>query len=742
MTMRARAAGWFKERARKMSARTNTALPAGALLCLALVRSQFPGVSDWIQNRAFDGYQRLKPRVYQDAGVRIIDIDDETLAKIGQWPWPRTTVAGLTRRLREGGAAAIAFDAVFPEPDRTSPSHVSAALGPGADPALKAALARMPDHDRLFADEVRRGPVVLGFVAHGQGAAALEAKAGYAFLGPDPSGYLPDHRGVTRNLVLHDAAAKGLGAFSLEPESDAIVRRVPTFVKVRGNLLPSLSVEALRVAQGASTFKIKATETGLESVKVGAVEIPIEYDGRVRVHYTAAAPARTIPAWRLLAGKIPRAELEGRIFFVGTSAAGLKDLRPTPLNPAAPGVESHANALEMFLTGEFLSRPHWAEGAEFSYMLLLGLVLLTMLTRAGAAWSAPVALLGCAATLGASWHLYASRGWLLDPVFPTLGILLVYATWSAVSFVRTEAERRNVTEAFGKSLHPKLVAELAKHPERLALGGATREITVLFCDIRGFTSISELYDAQGLTRVINRFLTPMSRIIMGRFGYIDKYIGDCIMAFWNAPSDDAEHARNACRAALEMNARLKALNEEWRAEAEAAGRRHAPVKIGIGLNTGLCCVGYMGSDQKLNYTALGDDVNLASRLEGQSKPYGVNTVIGPRTRELASEFAALELDLIRVKGKTVPVRVFALVGDPGVAASGGFHRLAARHDELLADYRAMRWDKAEGGLAGCRALDEYGAMGGYYDALAARIAAFRAEAPPADWDGVFTAVSK
>ncbi|MCR4295452.1 MAG: CHASE2 domain-containing protein, partial [Elusimicrobia bacterium] len=449
MTMRARAAGWLKERARTMSSRTHTALPAGALLCLALVRSQFPGVSDWIQNRAFDGYQRLKPRVYQDAGVRLIDIDDETLEKVGQWPWPRTTVAKLTRRLREGGAAAIAFDAVFPEPDRTSPSHVSAALGPGADPALKAALARMPDHDRLFADEVRRGPVVLGFVAHGQGIAGLEAKAGYAFAGPDPSEFLPDHPGVTRNLVVHDAAAKGLGAFSLEPESDAIVRRVPTFVKVRGRLLPSLSVEALRVAQGASIFKIKAAETGLESVKVGAVEIPVERDGRVRVHYTAAAPERTIPAWRILAGLVPRAELEGLIFFVGTSAVGLKDLRPTPLNPAAPGVESHANALEMFLTGEFLRRPDWAEGAEFAYMLLLGFILLAVLSRAGAAWSAPVALLGCAATLGTSWHLYASRGWLLDPVFPTLGMILVYATWSAVSFGRSEAERRNVTEAFG-----------------------------------------------------------------------------------------------------------------------------------------------------------------------------------------------------------------------------------------------------------------------------------------------------
>ncbi|OGS38004.1 MAG: hypothetical protein A2506_07230 [Elusimicrobia bacterium RIFOXYD12_FULL_66_9] len=323
-----------------------------------------------------------------------------------------------------------------------------------------------------------------------------------------------------------------------------------------------------------------------------------------------------------------------------------------------------------------------------------------------------------------------------------LALAAVYVTWSAISFVKSEVEKRNVTEAFGKSLHPKLVADLAKHPERLVLGGETREITILFCDIRGFTTISEQYDAQGLTGVINRFLTPMSRIIMERFGYIDKYIGDCIMAFWNAPSDDADHARNACRTILEMRMSLKALNETWREEAEAEGRKHLPVNIGMGLNTGPCCVGYMGSDQKLNYTTLGDDVNLSSRLEGQSKAYHVDTVIGPRTRELAPDFAALELDLIKVKGKTKPVRIFTLVDDEKVAASPEFRTLETAHKSVLDAYRRQDWDGLDKAVALARPLGQPFRVAGLYDVYLERAAAFRASPLPVDWDGVFTATSK
>jgi adenylate cyclase len=311
---------------------------------------------------------------------------------------------------------------------------------------------------------------------------------------------------------------------------------------------------------------------------------------------------------------------------------------------------------------------------------------------------------------------------------------------SLVSYLKSETERRQVRNAFTRYMHPKLVEELAKHPEKLRLGGETRPMTILFCDIRGFTTISEQFDAHGLTQMINKFLTPMTGIIMDNRGYIDKYIGDCIMAFWNAPLDDRDHAVNACVSALSMHQRLAELGEVWEAEAKAEGRKYVPIHIGIGLNTGDCCVGNMGADQRFNYSVLGDDVNLASRLEGQSKPYGVGTVIGPRTRELTPEFAALELDLIRVKGKTRPVRIFTLLGDPEMAESVEFKSHAGRHERLLAAYRSQKWDEAESLLAQCRQADLH--LGKLYDLYAERISAFRQNPPGADWDGTYTATSK
>ena len=311
---------------------------------------------------------------------------------------------------------------------------------------------------------------------------------------------------------------------------------------------------------------------------------------------------------------------------------------------------------------------------------------------------------------------------------------------SLVSYLRSESERTQVKGAFSRYMSPALVEQLARHPEKLKLGGELREMTLLFCDIRGFTTISEQFDPHGLTHFINRFLTPMTELILERQGTIDKYMGDCIMAFWNAPLDDAEHARNACRSALAMHARLKELNAEWEAEAKAENRRFIPVRIGIGLNTGPCCVGNMGSDQRFDYSVLGDDVNLASRLEGQSKTYGADTVIGPRTRECAPEYAALELDLIKVKGKTVPVRIHALLGGEELRADPAFRALEEKHGRMLAAYRSKDWDAAEALLEECRTAPF--ALKTLYDLYAGRIDVYRETPPPLDWDGSFAATSK
>ncbi|HSV30353.1 MAG TPA: adenylate/guanylate cyclase domain-containing protein, partial [Candidatus Omnitrophota bacterium] len=431
----------------------------------------------------------------------------------------------------------------------------------------------------------------------------------------------------------------------------------------------------------------------------------------------------------------------GQILFVGSSAKGLLDLRATPLDPVVPGVELHAQVVEQLVLDQTLLRPDWTLGAELLYILVLGVLLLVLIEWIGALWAALVGSLFLASALGLSWTAYAQARWLLDPIFPMVSLLMVYLTASTLKFMHGEHERRFVRGAFSRYLSPALVEKLADSRAGLTLGGEMRNMTLLFCDVRGFTTISEQFDPQGLTHLINSFLTPMTGIILKTGGTIDKYIGDCIMAFWNAPLDDPEHARHGCLGALKMMDYLPVLNEQLRQEAEVAGRKHIPLAIGIGLNSGDCCVGNMGSDQRFDYSVLGDTVNLASRLEGQSKPYGVYIVISEETHRQAPELAALELDLIRVKGKTQPVRIMTLLGDADMAQSAHFAAWKQAHDRLIACYRAQDWDGATQALEEARVHAD-GRIPNFYKLYEERIAAYRAAPPPTDWDGVFTATSK
>ncbi|MFA6028283.1 MAG: adenylate/guanylate cyclase domain-containing protein [Elusimicrobiota bacterium] len=710
------------------------------------------GLVERIQHKAFDVLQELRPRVYEDAPVLIADIDDESLARLGQWPWPRTQVARLIDRLDALGASSIAFDVIFAEPDRTSPSRILS-VWPDAPElrSLRAAIGRLPDNDVVLGRAFASSRVVTGFALSSESNAAVPAvKAAFAHAGDSPLSFIDDYPGAVTALPVLEKPAAGNGGISFVPERDGIIRRAPLIFRRGKTLLPSLSAEALRVAQGVPNYAVKSSNasgeaafgarTGISKVKIGSLVLPTDGKGRLWVYYTRRDPRRTLPVWKLFEKGFDPERVKGRIVFVGTSAAGLKDLRATPLDPAAPGVEVHANAAEQALLGVFLHRPDWAAGAEILYMLALGLLLLLLLPRLGAGWCAPLGFGGVLAACAISWRAFTVHRYLIDPVFPALTVLLVYMSSSLVSYLRSESERTQVKGAFSRYMSPALVEQLARHPEKLKLGGELREMTLLFCDIRGFTTISEQFDPHGLTHFINRFLTPMTELILERQGTIDKYMGDCIMAFWNAPLDDAEHARNACRSALAMHARLKELNAEWEAEAKAENRRFIPVRIGIGLNTGPCCVGNMGSDQRFDYSVLGDDVNLASRLEGQSKTYGADTVIGPRTRECAPEYAALELDLIKVKGKTVPVRIHALLGGEELRADPAFRALEEKHGRMLAAYRSKDWDAAEALLEECRTAPF--ALKTLYDLYAGRIDVYRETPPPLDWDGSFAATSK
>lgn len=747
-----------------------TILPA-LVLVLTLTWRQFdPGdLIERVRQSVFDQYQRLSPRVYEDVPVRIVDIDDETLGRLGaQWPWPRTLVAQLVASLANAGAAVIAFDIVFAEPDRTSPASMLKLWSDIADAEqLKPALTKVPDHDAVLADVMAQaGNVVTGFVLKSEpGGTPPGTRASVAFGGDDPRLFLHCFEGSVVNLAPLEKAAAGNGTVSFSPGTELMVRRIPLLLAYspakngcttgapdKRQFQPSLSVEALRVLQGAKTYRLKSSgssgepgfgeRTGVVSVNIGKTIVPTDKAGQIILHFTQPAPQRYVPAWKVLQPDYDGKEVEGTIVLVGTSASGLRDLRPSPLNPAMPGVEAHANALEQMLLDHYLDRPDWADGVEWLFVLLLGVVTIGLLGTAGALASAVVGATAIVGSFAISWIAYTRWLWLFDPVTPGLAGFAVYLSGSLTGYLRTEAEKRQVRAAFSQYLSPAVVEQIAEHPELLRLGGETREMTILFSDIRGFTTISEQFKSnpQGLTQLINRFLTPMTHIIEQRQGTIDKYIGDCIMAFWNAPLDDAAHAANACDTALAMLARMTSLNEELEAEAKAAGRRHVPLHVGIGVNTGDVVVGNMGSEKRLSYTVMGDAVNLASRLEGQSKTYGVTVVIGEQTRALAPAHAHLELDKIAVKGKQEAVTIYTMLGGPEVAATPAFRALAEEHARAIAAYRAQEWMKARRAIARARAMEPR--LLELYDLYEERIMYFEENPPEAGWDGVFVATSK
>ena len=701
----------------------------------------------------FDEFLRLKPRVYEPVPVRIVDIDDDSLARFGQWPWPRTLLAKLVNRLNELGVATIAFDILFIDPDRTTPARLIQDMeGIPSDDPLIARFAGMPDHDQIFGTAIGKSRVVLGFAPRGKAHPRLpQAKSSFAIAGDDPKPWVPHFRGAASSLSVLEEAAAGNGMLGMLPERDGISRRVPLLTVIGDRLYPAFGADALRVAQGASTYVVKSTgangvtafgeHAGVSSIKIGRVVVPTGADGTVWVHFTPHEPERFVPAWKILDGSVDPELIKGNIVLVGTTAEGLKEFRPTPLDPAAAGVEMHAQLVEQMLLGDNVQRPDWARGAEAAFMLAIGLVLLVLLPRVGPKWTALLGLAAIAPAIGGSWYAYAEYNWLIDPVFPSLVGVLVYLSSSTVMFVRTESERRQVRHAFGRYLAPAVIEQLAEHPERLTLGGELREMTLMFSDIRSFTTIAEGLDAHGLTSFLNHYLTPMTDAIMSHRGTVDKYMADGIMAFWNAPLDDPAHAEHACRTALAMRSQLARLNDGWRAEAAAEGRPFREVRAGIGLNTGECVVGNLGSDQRFDYSVLGDDANVASRLEGQTKTYLVDIIIGERTAEQAPQFALLELDLIQVFGKTRPLRIFFLFGDESVAKTEAFASLAFAHGSMIAAYRGREWDEATAQLEICRnqAPDT---LRDFYLLYEERIANLLVSPPPPAWDGVFAALTK
>jgi len=723
------------------------------LLCLALLiglaalRVADPAPVEEIRVRTFDTFQRIDPRVKKARPVTIVDIDEASLAKLGQFPWPRTRIADLITNLTKLGSVVIGFDIVFSEPDRLNPD-VAADTFRDLDEETRSRLRALPSNDQILADAMRRSRVVLGESGLLQVQSEFDKSlplTGLAMLGEEPQQFMLDWPGLLRNVPVLEAAAAGRGLFTIKPERDGIVRRVPMMMQAQGATMPSLSFEMLRVATGTDTILIRTDQAGIKSFAVKGIPVPTDRNGQLWVHFARSDPSIYVPAVDVLEGRVPPEKVKGQLVLIGTSAVGLNDNKTTPASPAMPGVEIHAQVIESALTRAVLTQPNYGIAVEFCAAIVFGILVIAFAPLFGPITLVAVGALFATLLIGTSWYFYTQQRLLIDFTYPLLSTTSIYLTLIFTSFVREQRQRKQIRTAFAQYMSPALVEQLAQSPEKLVLGGEEREMTIMFSDVRGFTSISESYknDPQGLTALMNRFLTPLTNAILERKGYIDKYMGDAIMAFWNAPLDDREHQLNACEAAVDMLERIDVLNKQREFEAKEGGHVYIPLNVGVGLNTGTCVVGNMGSDLRFDYSVLGDSVNLASRLEGQSKEYGFPIIVGSRTALAAREkFAILELDFIMVKGKKEPEVIYAIAGRQDTAHSARFQRLRNLTIEMLACYRNRDWEGALATIERGRRTDEARSLELLYNLYEARILGYQENPPPEDWNGAFALLTK
>jgi adenylate cyclase len=706
-----------------------------------------PGLQD-LRLRTFDFYEIVKPRESQERPVVIVDIDEASLKYFGQWPWPRTVVADLVSTLTRLGAAAIGFDIFFPEPDRLSPD-IAADGFRNLDAETHAHLKTMPGNDQYFANAIAKSRVVLSRTALIEVSDEEDdenvIQTGFAVKGTDPTPFLVTYPHLLHNIAILEEAAAGHGLVTLRPERDGIVRRVPMIMSVQGNIAPSLTIEMLRVVTGGQSILVKVEPGGITSLGLRGFELPTDGNGQIWTYFAHHDKTKFVSARDVLEGKVTNERIGRKLVLIGTSALGLLDNKTTPVEASMPGVEVHAQIIENVLGRSMLSYPYYAPLLEIAGSILVSLALIALapilpaftLFLAGALVASIVALI--------SWYSYLHYHVLLDATYPLLSTFAVFGTLMATNYVNEQMGRRQIRSAFGRYISPDLVEQLAQSPGKLVLGGEERVMTIMFSDVRGFTAIAETYkhDPRGLTSLMNRFLTPLTNAILSNKGTIDKYMGDAIMAFWNAPLDDSQHQQSACRSALDMLFEVEMLNAKREEESRSLERPFIPINIGIGLNTGACVVGNMGSDLRFDYSVLGDSVNLASRLESQSKAYGVKVIMGSSTASAVEDFfPILEIDRIRVAGKSEPETIFTIIGREMIKDDPRYLTLQRAHTKLLAAYRGQDWQEALTEVEHCHRLAEAFGLASLYDFYAERIAELRDAQLPNDWDGVWDAKSK
>ncbi|MBI5006927.1 MAG: adenylate/guanylate cyclase domain-containing protein [Nitrosomonadales bacterium] len=715
------------------------------------------GFVQFIDAKLYDYRLRLTLPNSGDERIVILDIDEKSLKEDGRWPWGRDKMAALMDKLFDQyGVAVVGFDVVFAEKDNSSGLRVLQDLGRNQFrdvsqfQSVLSQIRPLLEYDNLFAEKIRQRNVVLGYYFSNSERGADKSSSGVL---PEPvfSGATFKGRPISfmrwdsygANLPeLQDSAANA-GHFNPVVDFDGVVRRVPMIVEYEGAYYESLSLAVVRTVLGMPKLSPGYAANkdknygGLEWLDLesaqGTLRIPVDAEVSALVPYRGERGAfRYIPVSDALHGRLAQAELQNKIVLVGTSAPGLMDMRSTPVGEVYPGVEIHANMISGILNQDIRQNPPYVLGANVLLLLLVGVVLAILLPMLspiqGTLLSAGVLALTVAVN-GSLWQ-YGNIA------LPLAGGMIMVATLFALNmtygyFIESRTKRQ-ITGLFGQYVPSELVDEMSKNPEQVSMEGESREMTILFSDVRGFTTISEKLEPKELSLLMNEFLTPLSRVIYSHRGTIDKYMGDCIMAFWGAPLQDARHAYNAVLSGLEMQRTLTALQPRLREKG------WPEIHVGVGINTGRVSVGNMGSEVRVAYTVMGDAVNLASRLEGITKEYGAAVLVGEATREEAHEFVYRELDLVRVKGKDKPVAIFEPLGLAGEVEPAVLEEVKL-FQQVLRLYRKQEWDKAELQLYNLLKIAPKTKL---YEVYAERVAYYRNNPPGENWDGVFVFKTK
>lgn len=681
----------------------------------------------------FDVLQRLSPREFNpELPVRVVDIDEASLASWGQWPWPRTLVAQMVQNLGDYGAATIAFDMLFAEPDRYSPSRLL------NDPSLAGILtverhAEKLDNDVVLGMEMAYWPVVLGVAARlSAEGEPIAAKAGIIEFGEKPAEGLISVPHWTPIAPPLGRAAAGVGGVNVSPiGGTGIVRRAPVLWNGPDGPLPSLGIEALRVALGETSIFVEGApdEAGIMlAAEIAGYRLPTTENGELWLKYRRDTPDLYISAKDVLEGSENpelRSEIEGRIILIGTSAAGLFDIHQTALGESVPGVSIHAQMIEQILTDEMLSRSDVTAAQELLAFAFLGLVVIAVMSSFGAIASFIAGGIAAAAVLAISWLVFQNQSILFDATFPLIGGIANFGLLAGYLFVSTEREKREIRKVFSHYVAPEILDEMENTGHQLQLGGESQEITVMFSDIRGFTALSESATATELVSLLNALFSKLGDQILHERGTIDKFIGDAIMAFWNAPLPVADHPCRAALAALRMRGALAQFN------ASDIMRNRKPIALATGIATGQACVGNIGSQKRFNYTVIGDVVNVAARIEQCCRTVEYDIVVSDAVYQAGrDDLAFLQAGHVDLKGKANPEPVFVLVGDSALRKTDAFQELVARHGKLIA---ALRTRKPQGDIVRmCQQCEKLAAdiepgLRQFYRALAGRAADFRAD---------------